>query len=784
MSQEPTTQPVSLSWHWWWGLFGMLGFPAILLGVLKAWQLQSLSGSPPSAFVVYASLRWDVVGLLLWGAVLSGLWQRESRWIQGFATLLLVLSGVFLFGVTVWEFLCFWNLGSLGDFTMMMWLWNQWMDQGWTHTFPELPRFLRWFWLAPFCLSLPLLLGLAKRENNELEASSKNSPKSGLSWLWPTALLILLIPPVGGTLPYPQLTQSSLWGSLFQQSVSPWWRAPLLKTTQEPAFSAQSLQLINKTTVPRYNIIVVAMDATRLKSTTLSQPSLQTTPFLAKLAKHSTTTQQMVAFTPHRLKSWVSLLCGMYPSMDGRDWSTFAGALPARCLPHLLEKQGYQTALFQPNSVFADARESFIYNLGFSSLIGSEDLDAAGFSKSTHNAYEDRIALKPVLDWLDKASAQTSPFFLTWTTQSARQGRKLPAGWPSQNLQASTDKAHRYRNALFYQDRMLAQFYEELKRRKLLSSTILLVVGLRGASVSTGGSEETELAASNMRVPFLMHHPAKSWKPKIVVGPRHHIDIVPTLIETLGFSLIGGRLPGVSLTKSVPSTRPLFLSCRSGLRCLSSIHGNEQLFFRGYRHPSYFVKNQQQVKGTSGLSKRKASLVDVRKLLVWRELVNEVYRKDVVLRRKVSSTQFEPKAKLPSGARLGSYVRVVGATLDTSKATPGGALGLTTIYQALRRIPRQYRLFFHLGRKSETSFINFDHPLVGGSHPMRRWRAGEYVQDEYKVRIPSSYKQGDIVQVFLGMWSKRQGRVSIVGDSKTIRKDAKNRLIVAEFVVP
>ncbi len=575
MPQTTSKQTVPLSWHWWWGLWGLLGLPVAVLGVLKAWQFYVLADAPPSPLHLLVMVRWDVLLVLLWSGILTWIWQLPRSWTQGASVLLLVLSGFGMMMAVAMEALCFWTVGSVADWSLLIWLWHQWMEKGWFHTFPELPSYLRWFWLIPLGLASLPILGLAYVEKQTEEPVQRSSYAS--TWLWPTVLIGLLVPPVSSPPPFPVLTQQSFWTSILEQASMPWWESSLFQQSQEKPFSARSLQLINKSTVPRYNIIVVAMDATRLASTTMGNPELKTTPFLAKLAKRSWQTQSMVAFTPHPLRAWVSLLCGVYPSMGQRVWGNVVDGIPARCLPTLLKKLGYITAFFQPNSVFDDARESLIYNMGFSSFFGSEDLDAIRFAKTKRSSYEDKILLEPVLEWIDEAVKGARPFFLTWSMQMARSGHSLPLGYPQQTLGAKTPFERRYRNALRYQDRVLEQWYAELKRRKLLASTILVVVGLRGASENPVRAPEDELRPANLHIPFLLTGPGELQKPRIIEGPRHQIDMVPTLMERLGLTVVGGRLPGKPLSLKVPSKRKLISVCRLPLRCISQIAGNKQL---------------------------------------------------------------------------------------------------------------------------------------------------------------------------------------------------------------
>ncbi|TNE43916.1 MAG: hypothetical protein EP343_32090 [Deltaproteobacteria bacterium] len=784
MPQTTSKQTVPLSWQWWWGLWGLLGLPVAVLGVLKAWQFYVLADAPPSPLYLLVMVRWDLLLVLLWGGILTWIWQLPRAWAQGGAVLLLVLSGFGMMMVVAMEALCFWTIGSVADWNLLVWLWHQWMEKGWFHTFPDLPTFLRWFWLVPLGLASVPILGLAFVSKQTEEPTTTES--SNTSWLWPTVLIGLLVPPVSSPPPFPVLTQQSFWVSILKQSPMPWWESSLFQESQEKPFSARSLQLINKSTVPRYNIIVVAMDSTRLASTTMGNPKRKTTPFLASLAKRSWRTQSMVALTPHPLRAWVPLLCGVYPSMGNKVWGNVADGLPARCLPTLLKKLGYTTAFFQPNSVFDNARESLIYNMGFSTFVGSEDLDASRFAKAQRTSYEDKILLEPVLAWIDEAVKGTQPFFLTWSMQMARSGSALPPGYPQQNLGAKTASERRYRNALRYQDKVLEQWYAELKRRKLLASTILVVVGLRGASENPVRSPEGELRPSNLHIPFLLTGPGELEKPRVIKGPRHQIDIVPTLMERLGLTVVGGRLPGKPLSHNVSPGRKRVSVCRSPLRCLSRIEGSKQLVFRGYHGASFWRTLPSWTSKTKRdkPALRPASRKEVRGLLVWRELVNQVYRADVVQRRKSLRTRFQPKVKLPSGARLGSYVKVIGATLNQNEVKPGGVLSFSVVFQALRRIPRRWRLFFHLGRKGETSFINLDHPIASGTHPLHYWKAGEFVQDDYKVKIPKAYASGDVLRLYVGMWSQGQGRITVHGEGKTIKVDHQNRLILAEFALP
>src|SRR5690606_38506382 len=84
------------------------------------------------------------------------------------------------------------------------------------------------------------------------------------------------------------------------------------------------------------NIVFIILESTRAQSTTIHNPDLETTPFLAKLAADSVVAKDAYAVVPHTSKALVAILCGIEPHLTMRITEALPGGIPTPCLGNLL----------------------------------------------------------------------------------------------------------------------------------------------------------------------------------------------------------------------------------------------------------------------------------------------------------------------------------------------------------------------------------------------------------------------------------------------------------------
>jgi arylsulfatase A-like enzyme len=82
------------------------------------------------------------------------------------------------------------------------------------------------------------------------------------------------------------------------------------------------------------------------------------------------------------------------------------------------------------------------------------------------------------------------------------------------------------------------------------------------------------------RVPLLIHAPGGLEGGNRVKGLSNLTDILPTVLDLLGYELNKGEYPGYSLLRSLPEDRTLFFSCfHDDKKGLGSLRGFEKYIY-------------------------------------------------------------------------------------------------------------------------------------------------------------------------------------------------------------
>ncbi len=794
LNQSQRSQRKLLVLHW----ICLLGVPLLVLSVAKVWKLHIVAGGVPSLAMLYEGLRWE---LLVWLCVASGLaWfsslPKVRRTPLGFG--LLYLSGGTLLLLTMWEHLCFLRTNSLSDLSLMSWLWRTWIEEGWHSAFPGVSMFWKLLTLLPLVLlALPLILSLLPSVRKWLQTPSEDpSDRRAFAlfgfWRWGAMglLFVVVVPP--SVFPEAQTVRlySSTWLNLSRQLWAQDGEKPSLPVATQPLFDVQHVKLVRTSKRPLLNVVLVVMESTFGKETTVEDNELWTTPFLARLTSKGLWVKEMYPVVPSSLQSYIPILCGTYPQIG-----VLRLAVPGLCLPALLRTVGYKTAFFQSSSVYEYALESLIYNLGFEQFRGVEDYPLHGDSMNHKSLSDEMVMLQPVLSWVDRIHQKGVPFFLTIKTRTPHPESELPPGFPQQRFPRYKGRAtRRYLNALRVQDLFLSRLFREIKRRKLLSSTLWIFVGtaeklpyLRRKGQQTPsrkGQQKSDFSPKELRVSTVLYHPKRLSTPRIIQGLRQHIDLLPTVFDILQMTPVGAIFSGKTLLRPVAKDRRLMMSCAKEQKCLAMLSKvRESIYF--FEQASFIqrpaIKGRDPYHKDKDLRPTALQPILMREMLWWRERVVQVYRTRFQHLQQKARTFSEPFVSHPVDAKLGSLVRVVGCRLKPRKVRPGGMLMITYVFQALRRIPRHWRLFFHLGPVGKKQFVNLDHVPVEGVLPLYLWKPDEFVQDTYRVRIPSRYRSGTVLRLYVGLWAPGKGRLPIHGSPGKIQTDGNKRLIVAEF---
>lgn len=498
-----------------------------------------------------------------------------------------------------------------------------------------------------------------------------------------------------------------------------------------------------------YNVVLIVLESVRANVLTPYNPTLQTTPFLARLAGRGMLAEQAYTVIPHTTKSLVPLHCGIYPKITPRFEEATEGAMPSDCLARVLRRQGYATHFIQsPESVF-ERRRDLVRIFGFERMSAKEELPSEGFEKVGYFGYEDDVMIQPTLRWVDEQKGR--PFFLGMLNATSHHPYEVPRDfktpqWPIKG------KISKYFDSLLYTDRFLEQLFEGFEKRGLFDNTIFIIAGDHGEGFGEHGrsAHDQIMHEEGIQVPLLM---AGVGIPKglRLKGLRQHVDVVPTVLELLKLKVVAGDLPGVSLMDA-KGHDTLFYSCWRDDRCAALRQGPiKTISYYGKRDPQVYdlEKDPEEKADLYGQGAHTAEAVKPRiaAIAAWKEDVNGRFQAQS-LRRKhpfVSDTAPDDLGT-PVNITFDRFVRLIGYKIEHNEVAEGDATWVTCHFEVLQQPKPGWLLWMHATgpdvRGRGHNLIN-DHVPVEGSYPIDEWKEGQFITDRHWLRIPPGYPSGE-----------------------------------------
>jgi len=375
------------------------------------------------------------------------------------------------------------------------------------------------------------------------------------------------------------------------------------------------------------NVVLVQLESTRAQSVTPYNEDLKTTPFLDELAQESLLVERAYTTVPHTSKASVSANCGIEPHLVQPTTEASSDGIPVPCLADLLKEQGYHTALFQSSTQSFEDFEGLVRNFGYEEYYPLESMDTEGFEPSNYFGYEDDIMLEPSEEWLKQHGDE--PFLVKYLTGTGHDDYQcLSTRYGSENF-SENELLNRYLNCIRLQDIFLKSLIDQYKELGLYENTIFVIYGDHGEAFAEHGRYQHDdvMWEEGLKVPFLIHAPGLLEGGERVEGMSTHTDILPTILELLGYEAKNGEYPGYSLLRPLPEDRTLMFSCFHEKACLASIRGSKKYIYHYGNQPDEFFDlaqdpaEQRNLAGeqTEEMAKRREALLE------WRSNVNASY---------------------------------------------------------------------------------------------------------------------------------------------------------------
>jgi arylsulfatase A-like enzyme len=356
-----------------------------------------------------------------------------------------------------------------------------------------------------------------------------------------------------------------------------------------PPLTVQPVSLEPTAAARAWNVVIVMLESARARDTTVYTPSLNTTPFLAQLARESLVVDHMYAVIPRTTDAWLAVLAGRYASSDGivGNWANHHPPPIPSSMPRLLRARGYASAFFLPTTLDFGADVAVVQALGFDEVVTKESIPEPASGLVTPFGWEDRALLPPIGRWLDQRASDGRPFLLTVMTNVGHTPFGLPRGYHMQHFPSLNEKHERYLNCMHYIDGYIRDLVQELRDRGLLDKTVFIVLGDHGETFGEHGSflRADGLHEELLQIPMIIRLPSAARRTGHIGGLRQQIDVLPTVADALGLKLSGGALPGSSLLSDPRGHEALFFSQYWSDTALALRVGNLKYIYSFGRNP-------------------------------------------------------------------------------------------------------------------------------------------------------------------------------------------------------
>jgi len=349
------------------------------------------------------------------------------------------------------------------------------------------------------------------------------------------------------------------------------------------------------------NIIFVSIDTLRADHLGCYGYYRNTSPNLDRLAKDGTRFEKVISQAPKTAPSHMTMLTSLYPEIHGvhksYDDESFFSLNPTwTTLPQILKGYGYHTAAFTGG---AQVTKGFGFERGFD--IWEENMHRLNWKN-----------FDPVFKWLSEVP-KDEPFFLFLHTYQVHDPYVPPApynkifdpdykGWiiddaktlqqlaeskkyisihtiywgqkefkgDEMDLSRITERDTRHFEALYdgsilYADKILGQFFEELKAKGILGDkrTLLIITADHGEEFREHNDFlHKRLYTETITVPLIFYWPGVIPAGKVNKGQVRLIDLAPTILDLIN-APVPSQMQGVSLKDALLSKRKAFLSAYS-----------------------------------------------------------------------------------------------------------------------------------------------------------------------------------------------------------------------------
>jgi arylsulfatase A-like enzyme len=513
-----------------------------------------------------------------------------------------------------------------------------------------------------------------------------------------------------------------------------------------------------------YNVLLITIDTVRYDYTTFGHRpggrTRDTTPNLAKLAEMATDFTFAQAPSAGTMASVPAILTSkFFHSGIALDETNIKPGMPPRLkpenltLPEIMKQGGYQTGAILSHEYFND--------WGMTQGVDEYDNDI-GKTHDPNRVSSDRVTDR-ALAWIARRPSGKWFLWLHYLDPHAQ----YVAHPDDTNWGDSPEDL--YEAELHYTDKHIGRLLDELRRMPGGDRTIVVVTSDHGDAFNEHGFSGHAIALTReiLHVPLVIYVPDNP--PRKLGQVVSNLDVVPTIAALCGIPTGDASFEGRSLVPQIfygeeDPDRTVFAETNYPVPLRAAVTTTKKLIFNmksNFYELYDLVGDPLEQKNLAGT--RPEDLAKMRERLDrWLERV--VFSRDALMSQVASRMQKvllpgPPTPQVPVAGRSfdGGKVEILG--YDLQPAGPGGKAILAVYLHAIDRPTRVFRLGAALwaappgvaGAAAETVAMSPTQVRVGarvtldGLLPSDRWRAGEYLREEFTLAIPPAWNAADVM---------------------------------------
>ncbi|MBC7464402.1 MAG: LTA synthase family protein [Bdellovibrio sp.] len=307
----------------------------------------------------------------------------------------------------------------------------------------------------------------------------------------------------------------------------------------------EKIKLITPAPLPKANVVIFILESFSKEYTELKNPEF--TPFLNSLAKKGLYFPHFYANSRRSIEGVAAILAGVPALMEEPFISSEFASNEFIGLGTVLSRQGYHTSFFHGANNGSMHFDAFTKSAGIQNYYGRNEYPDKNDDDGTWGIYDG-----PFLNWAcEKFSTFPQPFMSSLFTLSSHQPFNIPAAERAQH----PDGPHPILKSIHYTDSTLQRFMECAENTTWYKNTIFIFT-----ADHTGPrlGEDKDFSAQ-FEVPLVIYSPnPDALKNMDTTQFGQHIDILPTLLETIGIEQKSVNHLARSLWHTGPKVIPLY----------------------------------------------------------------------------------------------------------------------------------------------------------------------------------------------------------------------------------